>query len=271
MTMTERHDPARPALRALLHDLHGEKAQERAPQSLLPAVLVELGLADGYFPFACVLGPLLIAYSSAGLTAVWRGTDPEAFIAAYESRHGRPLRALPAAPPELATAIERRLRGERATVRFDLRGLSEFERATLEKASEIPRGEIRPYAWIAREIGRPGAVRAVGTALGRNPIPLLIPCHRIVRSDGRVGDYVFGTADKETVLRDEGVALDALAAEGRAHIRYHASDTTGIYCFPTCHHARRITAPHRITFPSDAAAQMAGYRPCKSCRPAIAS
>ncbi len=269
--MTERHDPTRPGLRALLHELHDTSAQERAPRGLLPTVLVELGLADGYFPFGSVLGPLLIAYSSAGVTAVRRGTDPEAFVAAYESRHGRTLRALPAAPPELAAAIARRLRGERATVRFDLRGLSEFERATLEKATEIPRGEIRPYAWIAREIGRPGATRAVGSALGRNPIPLLIPCHRIVRSDGRVGDYVFGVTDKEAMLRAEGVALDTLAAEARARIRYHASDTTGIYCFPTCHHARRITAAHLVTFPSDAKAQAAGYRPCKGCRPAIAS
>lgn len=269
--MTERHDPTPSTARALLRDLHGASRQERAPGGLLPTVLVELGLADGYFPFTSVLGPLLIAYSRVGLTAVWRGTDPEAFVAAYEQRRGRSLRALPAAPPKLDAAIARRLRGERATLRFDLGGLSDFERATLEKATEIPRGELRPYAWIAREIGRSGAVRAVGSALGRNPIPLLIPCHRIVRSDGRVGDYVFGTADKETVLRAEGVALDALAVEARARIRYHASDTTGIYCFPTCHHARRITAPHLVTFPSDAAAQAAGYRPCKSCRPAIAS
>jgi O-6-methylguanine DNA methyltransferase len=269
--MTERSDLTPPALRALLRDLHGSRAQERAPDGLLPGVLVELGLADGYFPYASVLGPLLIAYSGAGVTAVWRGTDPEAFVAAYEQRHGRSLRALPAAPPELDAAIARRLRGERTTLRCDLRGLSDFERATLEKATEIPRGEIRPYAWIAREIGRPGAVRAVGSALGRNPIPLLIPCHRIVRSDGQIGDYVFGTADKETILRVEGVALDALAAEARRRIRYHASDTTGIYCFPTCHHARRITAQHLVTFSSDAAAQAAGYRPCKHCRPAIAS
>ncbi len=269
--MTERSDPALPTARALLRDLHGARAQERAPGGLLPTVLVELGLADAYFPFTSVLGPLLIAYSNAGVTAVWRGTDLETFIATYEGRRGRSLRALPAAPSELDTAIARRLRGERATVRFDLSDLSEFERATLEKATEIPRGEIRPYAWIAREIGRPGAVRAVGSALGRNPIPLLIPCHRIVRSDGRVGDYVFGTADKETILRAEGVALDTLAAEARARIRYHASDTTGIYCFPTCHHARRITAPHLVTFPSDATARAAGYRPCKDCRPALAS
>ena len=60
------------------------------------------------------------------------------------------------------------------------------------KALEIPRGEVRPYGWIAAEIGRPKAVRAVGTALGHNPVPLIVPCHRVVRSDGMIGQYSLG-------------------------------------------------------------------------------
>lgn len=269
--MTERHDADPLQLRHLLRDLRAPEATTTAPRGLIPSVLIELNLADGYFPVDSLLGPLQIAYSALGLTAVWRGTDTEEFVAAYESRHGRSLRALPAPPAPLGVAIARHLRGERSTLHFDLRGLSEFERATLQKASEIPRGEIRPYAWIAREIGRPGAVRAVGSALGRNPIPLLIPCHRVVRSDGLVGDYAFGAAQKRTILASEGIALETLAAQTRSRIRYHASDTTRVYCFPTCRHARRITAPHLITFASDAAAQAAGYRPCKHCRPALVS
>src|SRR5678816_1686056 len=74
----------------------------------------------------------------------------------------------------------------RRALRLDLRGVSEFERAVLMKALEIPRGEVRPYGWIAREIGRPGAVRATGSVLAKNPVPLLIPCHRVVRSDGTI-------------------------------------------------------------------------------------
>ena len=74
----------------------------------------------------------------------------------------------------------------RVRLQFDLRRLSPFERDVLRKTLEIPRGEARTYGWIAREIGRPGAVRAVGSALNKNPIPLLIPCHRVVRSDGQI-------------------------------------------------------------------------------------
>ena len=66
----------------------------------------------------------------------------------------------------------------------------------LTKTLEIPSGEVRPYGWVAREIGRPKAVRAVGSALGRNPVPVLIPCHRVVRSDGHVGNYGLGVPMK---------------------------------------------------------------------------
>jgi O-6-methylguanine DNA methyltransferase len=91
-----------------------------------------------------------------------------------------------------------------APLRFDLSAVSPFGRAVLTKALEIPRGEVRPYSWIAREIGRPLAVRAVGSALARNPIPLLIPCHRVVRNDGTAGQYIFGTAAKRALLSAEG-------------------------------------------------------------------
>jgi O-6-methylguanine DNA methyltransferase len=153
-------------------------------------------------------------------------------------------------------------------VRFDLRGLSEFEQAVLRKALEIPPGEVRPYSWIAREIGRPKAVRAVGTALGGNPIPLLIPCHRVVRLDGHLGEYGLGAENKRIVLAAEGIDPNRLETLARSGIRYFGSDTTRIFCFPTCRHARRVTDAHRVVFHSDAEATLAGYRACKVCRPA---
>ena len=74
------------------------------------------------------------------------------------------------------------------------------------KALEIPRGEVRPYGWIAAEIGRPKAVRAVGTALGHNPVPLIVPCHRVVRTDGTIGQYSLGgPGNKRTILSAEGL------------------------------------------------------------------
>ena len=81
------------------------------------------------------------------------------------------------------------------------------KRDVLGATSTIPRGQTRPYGWIAAEIGRPKAVRAVGTAVGRNPVPLLIPCHRVVRSDGSPGEYVFGPDAKQALLAREREAV----------------------------------------------------------------
>ena len=65
-----------------------------------------------------------------------------------------------------------------------------------KKVSEIPYGELRSYKWIASEIGNPDAVRAVGNAVGENPVPPIIPCHRVIRSDGRLGGFSSGIALK---------------------------------------------------------------------------
>jgi O-6-methylguanine DNA methyltransferase len=137
-----------------------------------------------------------------------------------------------------------------------------------QKALEIPRGEVRPYGWIAAEIGRPKAVRAVGTALAHNPVPLVVPCHRVVRSDGLLGNYSLGGPEnKRRILAAEGLDPEALESEAGRGIRFVGSDTTKIVCLPTCQHARRIMARHRVPFASLGAARGAGYRPCKRCRP----
>lgn len=70
-----------------------------------------------------------------------------------------------------------------------LHSLTRFEWSVLKAALEIPFGETRTYAWVAQKIGRPKAVRAVGQALRKNPYPLIIPCHRVIKSDGSLGKY----------------------------------------------------------------------------------
>ena len=241
-----------------------------APPTLVPTVLVRTGLADGYWTVETPVGAAFVAWNPDGVSSLALGEDPIAFAAGFARRFSR--RVLPLPPPAtLANAVARRLAGDRsANPRVDLRGLTEFERAVLDKAREIPRGEVRPYAWIAKEIGRPAAVRAVGSALGHNPVPLLIPCHRVLRSDGRVGDYAFGSEAKRSLLDAEGAGLDHLATLARTGVRYTGSDTTRIFCFPTCHHAKRTTERHLVRFASAGAAAAAGYRPCKVCRPAAA-
>lgn len=85
----------------------------------------------------------------------------------------------------------------------DLTGVTEFQRTVLEAAREIPFGRTVTYGELAERIDRPDASRAVGSALGRNPVPIVIPCHRVVRSDGGLGGYTAGTGYKEQLLELE--------------------------------------------------------------------
>jgi O-6-methylguanine DNA methyltransferase len=240
-----------------------------APPSLAPGVLAEIGLADRYAYLDSPIGSLAVAWNGLGVSSVGKTTGDEAFERSHQAFTGR--RAIRSArlPDDLERAIRRRLAGDRRVhIDLDLRGHTDFERDVWQKALEIPRGEVRPYGWVAGEIGRPRAVRAVGTALGHNPVPLIVPCHRVVRSDGTIGQYSLGGPEnKRTILAAEGLDPDRLEAEARAGIRLVGSDTTGVVCLPTCHHARRITPTHRVPFRSLTAAIDAGYRTCKVCRP----
>ena len=243
--------------------------REAAPPGLAHATLVAVGLADDYAILDSPLGPLRVVWNGRGVSEVSGERDDDAFEARFHARTGRRARRRDAIPAGLARRIERRLAGDRQVrIDLDLRGTTEFEQAVWRKALEIPRGQVRPYGWIASEIGRPKAVRAVGTALGHNPVPLIVPCHRVVRSDGMIGQYSLGGPDnKRTILTAEGADPDELEALARAGIRYFGSDTTRIFCMPTCSDARRVTERHLKHFPSASAAFGAGYRPCKHCRP----
>ncbi|HET9443397.1 MAG TPA: MGMT family protein [Acidimicrobiales bacterium] len=184
----------------------------RAPASLLPAVLEAVGLADRYVVRPSPLGPVFVAFNANGVSAcsVSGPGGAEAFEDYFSARFGRPVRPVTEGeevPAGLLRAVEAGLAGRPARLAYDLRTLTDFGRAVLAKTAEIPAGQVRSYGWVAAEIGRPKAVRAVGTALGRNPVPLLIPCHRVVRTDGRIGDYAFGSAAKQQVLAAEGVHL----------------------------------------------------------------
>ena len=216
------------------------------------------------------LGDLYVASTDQGIAYVRTDTavhgEDASFAASFRERFAQPLLPAERPPAGLGPALRT---GRTGGLRFDLRGSTDFEQAVLRTALTIPKGQVRPYSWIARQIGRPRAVRAVGSALARNPVPVLIPCHRVTRSDGTIGDYVFGSTMKESLLRAEEVNLDQVRELARAGVHYIASDTTRIVCFPTCPHGRRITAAHRHGFRSVAAAEAAGYRPCQYCRPVL--
>ena len=246
--------------------------RRRAPETLLPAVLRELGLGYWYATAESPLGTVFVAHGPAGVVSLRRGGSAAEFEAWFRAKRGRPVHRADQLPDRLATAVAAGLRGDGRRVAVDLGALTDFQRAVLEATRSIPRGEVRTYGWVAREIGRPGAVRAVGTALGHNPIPLVIPCHRVVQGDWRLGNYSGGGPEaKRRVLATEGVNADELEALARAGVRFHGSDTTRIFCVPTCRHARRTTPAHRVAFGSEGEARGAGYRPCLVCRPAAAA
>ena len=151
------------------------------------------------------------------------------------------------------------LAGRRAffSVPVDLSRTPDFQRRVLEAARHIPFGEARPYAWIAERIGHPHAVRAVGTALGRNPVPLIVPCHRVWRSDGGLGGYLFGADLKR-----------GLAALERSTPVLEGSTSTRVVCRVGCRQVRQARPDQRVVFGSVEDARSVGYRPCKLCRPA---
>jgi O-6-methylguanine DNA methyltransferase len=239
-----------------------------APPTLRVDVLVEVGLADHYARIDSPLGPLVVAWNGRGVSSVGQAGGDADFEARHLASTGR--RAYPGTlPSRLATAIKRRLDGDRrAQITLDLRGHSAFEQDVWRKALDIPRGEVRPYGWVAAEIGRPKAVRAVGTALGHNPVPLIVPCHRVVRTDGSIGQYSLGgPANKRTILSAEGLDPDEMEDAARRGERLLGCASTKIVCWPTCRTGRHMLERNRRPFRSLAEAGAAGYRPCKICRP----
>jgi len=91
--------------------------------------------------------------------------------------------------------------------KLDLSGGTEFRRRVWEAARLIPYGETRSYGWIAEKIKQPEAARAVGQALGRNPLPIIVPCHRVLASGGGLGGFTGGLEMKKRLLRLEGVTV----------------------------------------------------------------
>jgi O-6-methylguanine DNA methyltransferase len=239
----------------------------RAPAGFAERVLVEVGMADSYARFETVLGGVYVAWNKFGVSAAARSVSAADFEDYFRKEVGRPLVPAPA-PVDLAAKIGDELRGKRR-MRFDLRGHTEFEQAVLRKTYQIPRGEVRPYGWVAREIRRPAAVRAVGTALANNPIPYFIPCHRVVRTDGHIGNYGGGGPEaKRAILTMEGVKVNRLQELARAGVRYQGVKTTKIFCYPTCHTGQHALEKNIVWLHDVASARAAGFRPCKVCRPA---
>jgi AraC family transcriptional regulator of adaptative response/methylated-DNA-[protein]-cysteine methyltransferase len=153
--------------------------------------------------FATGLGVVLVAATDAGVCAVKLGADAQRLKRLLAEEFSA-AELVEEPMPEIEKNVRAFTAGEGnlARVPVDIRG-TVFQRRVWEALRRIPRGETRTYSEIARAIGAPAAVRAVGSACGANPVALVVPCHRAVRADGGLGGYAWGLPVKKRLLEIE--------------------------------------------------------------------
>jgi len=163
------------------------------------------GLTIAWAVRSSPLGRILLASTARGVCAVKLGDDAAALARDLADEYSEAeLVNDPHALARAFDAVEAFLAGDASIARVpvDVRG-TVFQRRVWEELRRIPRGETRTYQQIARAIGKPRAVRAVGSACGANPVALVIPCHRALRADGGLGGYAWGVARKAKLLAME--------------------------------------------------------------------
>ena len=216
------------------------------------------------------VGDVWVAFSKGRIRMISDADSIDDVRQPYAKKYGRVLEkgTIPAA---LRRQVIAAMSGEGVDApKVDLDAANDLEHDVLQLLTRIPRGEVRTYAWVARQVGRPRAVRAVANVIARNAVPYVVPCHRVVPSSGGIGKYIFGTPTKRALLEREGVDVDELDALAKEHVRYIGSRTTHIFCFPTCRDAKRIQEKNRMPFRDADDALESGYRPCRHCQPVAA-
>jgi len=179
------------------------------------AFLAETRVTDGFVLFDTALGRCGIAWSDRGVTGVQLPeASDDATIARLRRRRPRSRESAPSAEARRAidgmTAL---LRGERVSlddVALDMADVMEFHRRVFEAARTIPAGRTSTYGELAARLGDPGSARAVGEALGRNPFPIVVPCHRVLAANGQLGGFSAhgGAVTKRRMLIIEGALLE---------------------------------------------------------------
>ncbi len=253
-------EAAQERLKRVAQDVPGRRDLGPAEERVLES------MSDVFFTVGSPLGLVYVAAGEDGVKFLGRASSEEEFARLYRDRIGRFVSPAGESVERLKESVSVALAEGRTDVALDLSQATPFQRRVMEAVRGIRQGEVRPYSWVAREAGSPGAVRAVGNTMAKNPIPLLVPCHRVVRNDGSTGSYGFGAEKKVRLLELEGVPTGELA-----RAPYVATPTTGVFCHATCRNARRIRPENRRTFRSAGSALDAGYRPCEVCRPVAAA
>lgn len=241
-------------------------ARQRLARAIAPIrrSIARVGIIDSH------LGRLLVAESPRGLVALTYldSSDGAATLKALKQRFDLVEDLKTAAL--IGAEIERHLAGDREAIAqrpIDLSlVVSPFQRRALTSLRDVPAGSVVTYQALAAAIGSPSSQRAVGTTMASNPLPIYIPCHRVIKSDGKIGNYGGGVERKLKLLRAEGFEVDR-GDRIPSHVVYGHWQSR-IFCKPTCSAVHRAERKKWIIFNDSGRARGAGMRACKICRPA---
>jgi methylated-DNA-[protein]-cysteine S-methyltransferase len=165
------------------------------------------GLLDVAYDVAdSPIGPLLLAASPRGVCRISFGADAEEEVDMLARAHGVRVLRSPRSVDALRRELDDYFEGRRRAfdVAVDTSVLPAFQQLVLEELARVPYGQVATYGGLAAKIGKPRAARAVGGALNRNPIPIVLPCHRVVGSTGSLVGYAGGLERKRALLELEG-------------------------------------------------------------------
>jgi methylated-DNA-[protein]-cysteine S-methyltransferase len=227
-----------------------------------------------YRVFDSPLGPILLAHSEQGVVLLEYLHGPRD-LGASRLAHARGIEAVEDGGESEALYRDFRAYVEGRTQRLpwalDLRlARSPFQRQVLERTAAIPYGAVVSYKRLAEDLGQPKAVRAVAQALRWNPVPIAIPCHRVVGMTGLLTGYAGGeTGRKRQLLTAEGVPVipahdDFAIARGAMYILAPGDSE---YCIPSCASTASLQSGLLTYFGSRSRAEAVGLHPCTSCRP----
>ncbi|HYL59975.1 MAG TPA: methylated-DNA--[protein]-cysteine S-methyltransferase [Candidatus Acidoferrales bacterium] len=215
------------------------------------------------------VGRLLVAESDRGLVNIHFMTMDGAERTLEKLRRKFELVENEASVKRVGAEINRFFEGDQSVMerRVDLSMVeSEFQVRALTTLRSVPSGAVITYQALAAAVGNPDSQRAIGNTMASNPVPIVVPCHRVIRSDGTIGNYGGGVENKLKLLRLEGFKVGSdMRLPSRAVMGHRR---THIFCRPDCSAAKRADSNQVLIFADAACAGHAGLRPCKLCRPA---
>lgn len=168
------------------------------------------GLLDvGFDVVDSPIGPLLVAATGRGLARIFFDAEPELHLDRLAQAFGPRVLRSSASVGAAHRQLDEYFAGDRSVFELDvdLRGAAPFAQQVLDELARVPYGHTTTYGTLAAKVGAPRAARAVGMVMNRNPIPIVLPCHRVVGANGSLTGYAGGLELKERLLRLEGAVL----------------------------------------------------------------